>query len=391
MNYDLYPIGLNTRKKNFASLYDNVPFDADIQNEKWSDSADKKINDMIKSLHDLIIGYSSFKSMKADLNTQDDYEVTYIDRDLIYVQLKFVEEEAKLEQCKLFKEQYERLLLDICTKEFYEYAKCRGDQENKQTSASSVQQTENKGCISFLFFWRKNKTVANKSIDQQVGLNNIQYTSIIDSINELMRLKVQFRQFCDFINGVESELLQEKQYCEHFKLSDHSHHYYPLINLDKLKRFHHDGFKSRMLNNLDEWEQSEPKSFNSLKTLIERAASNVTKDFQHIDWDHPVPFLVELPQEVQLHHICNQLIKLSAPFANYNISQAIGQSRVTKMLFSDRPNFEKEVDEMKKSELKNGLEINGYYSKHFVSKISMIQILPMDEAIIENLVKIASE
>lgn len=61
------------------------------------------------------------------------------------------------------------------------------------------------------------------------------------------------------------------------------------------------------------------------------------------------------------------------------------------MLFSDRPNFEKEVDEMKKSELKNGLEINGYYSKHFVSKISMIQILPMDEAIIENLVKIASE
>lgn len=144
-----------------------------------------------------------------------------------------------------------------------------------------------------------------------------------------------------------------------------------------------------MSGNIEEWKNDENGNFDSLLNIVGLTIDDYAKRFKYINWDNPAPFIVELSTENNLYDICNKLHRKSTPFVNYNINPAMLQTRITKMLFSDRPDFDKEVEKMKKDKLYHGTEIIGYRSPHIASKICMIQVLPMDTDILENLVKIS--
>lgn len=83
--------------------------------------------------------------------------------------------------------------------------------------------------------------------------------------------------------------------------------------------------------------------------------------------------------------VCNKLQAKAAPFVNYNLTTAVKENKVVLALYSDMPTIIDDFKQMKGS-LNNGTEISVYRSSHIESKICMMQFLPMDDEVLNNLV-----
>ena len=266
-------------------------------------------------------------------------------------------------------------------------AKPAGNCQHEENGTDNLEQ--NPGCLSFLFFWKKNKGTslqdnsANRSVQIQ---NKPSPQDVIKGIDEQLNLKKAFRQFIEDVEHIEADYRARKKECDEFKLTEHENHYFPIIDLGKLREEQQRSSNERRDSCIEEWHKQSKRTKTSLFDLIRERASKYTSGFfPYVKWDHPYSFVRNITTDGNLADICNQLQRRSAPIVNYNLTTALKSDRITRMLFSDRPQFDNEILHIR-NKLQNGPSITGVESTHIASKICMLQFLPMDDDILDCLV-----
>ena len=452
MNIDKYPFGLKKRLKRLSEIYEDVPYSEAIDN--YPLSSDFAICKSLSFLEDLLkeerdrefeqffnsptyikqkqvvdsIQEKLNNSGEEDLRTENDIvdqkvelskqfeeekgKLTkmvadfkpvcplFIDRSMIYDSILLVEDEEKEKieqsQCAL----YQDLLHFVISKQFIEFVKnTEKDREDKDSVPvlNKVREealSSRSGCLlSSLFFWKRNKQYSNDEDQVNVAQEEKEVSLIkyIDTIKTNLRSKSEFNKFKERKRFLESELKKEENVCNSYKLTDHLNHFYHLINLDKLKEIQKESFGERRLKVVEKWNDDNSHTLNSLLEITkEYARQHTKKKYSYINWECPFPFVSEISKESTLPLICNQLQRRSAPLVNYNLNLEKYDNRIIRIVFSDIPSFEEEIQEIK-NRLDNGNEITAHFSSHIASKICMMQFLPMDEKILSNLVDLQDE
>lgn len=330
----------------------------------------------------------------------------YISRNDVYTELCVADDKDRVNLLNSRSAHYHRLVNFAKSRKFIMFVNANGvDKTEEIVSASNGNESKpsvnenlsnNPGCLpSWLLFWRK-KSENNEIIE--IGKSDVVpceapdaiasthiITNYINCIKEQLDLKNKFVSFKDKVSTVEQEYDKEKRYCEEFKLTTHTNHYFSLINYSELEKKHTETSEARIQESINSWKlNAEPIKKDLLNIIKKAAAAHTKKCYAFIDWEHPFSFVHEV-SESRLSTICNELQKRAAPIVNYNLTSETSENKVIKYFFSDRPQFKVEVDKVR-SKLDNGNEITATESTHIASKICMFQFLPMDESVLENLV-----
>ena len=449
MNIEKYPFGLRNRKERLGKIYNDIPFSEKIEN--YPSSADYEIDNCITKLHDLLIEKRNkekdiFDKSKEVLNHKtnieniekqissaiqeetesvEDFNIRinrlqeqkamvkeklnkleenfnqeypeYIDRTSIYNTLCVTDDIEKEALTYKLSNKYNLLLNYIKSAKFSNFVQnnisntITNDNEIEQQNTYNNQQQVNQGCLSWLFFWKKQSkynettTESNPDISTQECQNNSNPYDLIICIAERLNLKKQFVEFKTKVKEIEEIYHKEKEYCEQFKLTVHTNHYFPLINLNRLKT-------TTLINIneiIDKWKHEKNPTKTSLISLTKNFVSEYTlNNFSYIDWENPFPFLEDVT--TNLPTICNELQKRSAPFVNYYTTTEFKENNITRCLFSDLHNFE-DLFKQNCTHIRNSNYISATYSTHIASKICMLQFLPLDEDVLKNLVDLGNE
>lgn len=447
-----YPFGLLKRKKRLEEIYVDVPFSEDIKN--YPQSADRFIDDKLVLLKEYIESKrqeeidefehsDQFVEKKKELAlyeeqrdaliadktlTEEEFrkirgEVSkeiiqikrilkeeriaflqkchdYIDRKRIYQKLCVSSDSSKNDLEKKYSDDYKKLLDYVCSEEFLEYVnkdeqdsveKLNKQEENVFVPSDYVISKNRKGCLGWLFFWKKDEEsvsealVEDKNEKLEDNVEQIDASEVIVEIKEMLDLKRCYVRFVNDVANVRDAYLCKKKECDEFKLTTHSNSYYPLIDLGKLKELHRETYKERFEMCLQEWGDTEEKDFGSLKSKMKEKSMAYANRYAFIDWTEPFSFVKPLSVSAVLPRVCNKLQAKAAPFVNYNLTTAVKENKVVLALYSDMPAISSAFEQMKGS-LNNGTEISVYRSSHIESKICMMQFLPMDDEVLENLV-----
>lgn len=447
MDIEKFPFGLRERKNRLNELYQDIPFSEDITH--YENTADYKVYKYISQLKDLLQKerqqeYEDFmnseevvclkKSIEClndkidnakpvEDESTEDYEnrikqltkkrqeketeynkiisnfepicPEYTNRDEIFLDLSVADEDdivtvdtKKKQYIDLVEFAKSRQFLDFVKKEILAKTKPQEDCQQKEIITNNTEQKL--GCLSFLFFWKKNNkgtSLQGNSADSPIQVQNEPSPQdIIKGINEQLILKKTFRQFIEDVESIESDYKAGQKECEDFKLTEHENHYFPIINLGKLRKEQQRSSNERRDSCITEWRAQSKPTKSSLFDLIRKRTSDYTsKSFPYVKWDHPYSFVQDITADGNLAVICNQLQRRSAPVVNYNLTTDLKGDTITRILFSDRPKFSSEILDIR-NKLQNGLSIAGVESTHIASKICMLQFLPMDDDILENLV-----
>ncbi|MCM1254688.1 MAG: hypothetical protein NC221_01020 [Duncaniella sp.] len=322
----------------------------------------------------------------------------YIDREEIYNELCVTEEDDKETACDSLSTRYNRLVSFARSKKFMDYIKAidnsssiseiRSNNTNGETKNHEEGSVENLGCLfSWLKFWKykhidNDEFQNNENATQDRSVNIINYITII---NQQIRLKKRFFSFKEDISSLEQKYDEEKNYCDNFKLTLHTNHFFPLININELKSKHDETSSSRIQESINSCNRNKSSFMSDLLQIVSDRASKYTKlHYLFIDWKNPCSF-VQTISDINFPIICNELQKRAAPLANYNLTSEVNENKVIRCFFSDRPNFKDEFESVR-AKIQNGNEISATESTHIASKICMFQFLPMDNEIIQNLV-----
>ncbi|MCQ2258725.1 MAG: hypothetical protein MJZ41_12160 [Bacteroidaceae bacterium] len=329
----------------------------------------------------------------------------YISRSDVYTELCVEDDDDRENLLNSRSAHYHRLVNFAKSKKFYMFVKATSVKETEEIdSATDGNDNElkvkedlsnNSGCSfpSWLLFLRKkntnNETAEIDKSDAPGEVpepedNKLSSTDHITCIKEQLDLKSKFVFFKNTILAIEQVLKDEKKYCDEFKLTTHTNHYFPLINLAELAKKHAETSETRIQESINSWRlEAEPLKSDLLNTIKNAAANHTKKYYLFIDWDNPFSFIHEVSSN--LPTICNQLQKRAAPIVNYNLTPETNENKVIRYFFSDRPQFKEEMDAVR-SQLDNGNEVTATKSTHIVSKICMFQFLPMDESVLDHLV-----
>lgn len=451
MDVSKYPFGLLKRKKRLEDVYADIPFSEDITN--YPLSVDKAIDDKLILLKEHIESkrqeeIDEFESSDEIVGKKKELELLekqwevliddkalaeeefrkrsealsekkrqikrmikekrmsflqkclyYLDRKFIYQNLCVVNEGSE-DDAEKYSDDYKRLLDYVCSKEFSEYV-------NKDNVESVEEQSEyeynvsepsddesrqsRKGCLGWLFFWKKDEVSVNetpvedKGESQKNSAGYIDASEVIAEIKEMLYLKHCHAKFADDVAKVKAAYLEKKKECDEFKLTVHSNCYYPLIDLGKLKELQRETYKERFGACRKEWDEDEEKNIDMLKSKMTEKSLAYANRYTFIDWTQPFSFVKPLSVADGLPKVCNKLQMKSAPFVNYNLTSAVKEDKVVRNLYTDMPTILDDFKDMK-GVLDNGTEIGVYRSAHIESKICMMQFLPMDDDVLENLV-----
>lgn len=427
MDIAVHPFGLRSRETRLGRCYNDVPYTENIKEHR--ESSDYKIDSCIQSLRSLIDQkrdeeYKMFCNSPEVKEIEDDIEYInsqiksapteefaywrqekdgrekelenlkssfnpecplYIDRNEIYAQLCVAADEDKQDLVEEFAAQYNNLVNFVRSKKFLEFVKAVPPAPvsmPKNDDGSNPGTSQNSGCLSRLFHWHKQKI--NVATPLSAPVFNPQ-EQIIAIVNEL-DLKSKYARFKREVEAVETDFNEEKKYCEDFKLTVHTNHYYPLIDLNQLRREQSMTFLERNDKVISQWKDQKTPTKSSLVELVEKSSTEYTKaHFSFVDWNNPFSFVVDLSNGERLANICNVLQRKASPSVNYNLTADFKENKVVRQLYSDRPDFKKEIEAIQ-TKLDNGNEISATTSTHIASKISMMQILPMDADVLDNLV-----
>lgn len=361
-----------------------------------------------------------FEKRKKDvqsllLEAQADYDNTvnsftpscpeFINRMYIYTQIAFSDNDDLQDEISKYEQHYKRLLEFIISRKFLDYLNLQSVVNSEPESKSQngfdapVLPVEKKsGCLSWLFFWRKGikasdcVAVANDEQPEHGSMSkDTDVTEKCLSIKELLELKKCFKNFEYEVQGVKEMLERESDYCDNFTLTEHTNHYCPLIVIDNLKEAHDNCFCERRDKIVTDWRKDKKRTKKSLIELVIKDSKEYTENkYSYIVWTEPFPFVRNLIARRDLYIVCNELQKRSAPFVNYNLDQDFKENKVIRAFYSDRYNFKEEFEDMR-TLINNGNEISSFESSHIASKICMMQFLPMDKEIIDNLVDLQEE
>lgn len=445
MNVESHPFGLQKRLQSMKPKYADVPFTEDIND--FTESADKIIDDCIVSLHDDIEAereqeiqdflkpYNDKRNVlltELDLllnlpqNERDEayanqvrlkeneiknidkiieeqrkqfkYECPeYISRNEIYTQAIAIDEDEKRNDFIIAAKTHYRKLIDFVRGEkFAIFLKNKKIGENPVPPSIEDDKTEIKseGCLSRIMFWRKKtqKPVIQPPRDPASIATNKklptydEVSKLITKISNQLLLKKQYTEFHRDVDLLESDLKEESLQIKNFRLTDHTSHYYHLINLEALRRFHNEESKNRLDIMIDGWrneEKPERQTRTSIENYIKNESKKYASKFRFIDWTSPFQF-VNMPSTNNLPSIINELNKMSAPCAHYYQVTSLAQNIITKKIYSDLPQFVDFYDQVK-SNVSSADYIIAIESKHIASKICFMQFLPMDEELVKNL------
>ena len=328
---------------------------------------------------------------------------SYIDRSIIYTNLCVAGKDEAQDKVAKYSEEYNKLVDFAKSRKFLDFVKVNipqssnnfsGNYNNFESQGSTPSDRDcNSGCLSKLFPWLRSKSNSVEKLSQHVKNNQTTpttksptYTDMIICINEQLDLKSAYATFKMDVNAIENIHNSEKGKCDSFKLTEHTNHYYPLIDIEELQNFQSSTFSERLEKGLHDWRKQATPTKTSLVTIVEKAAVIYTKThFSFIDWENPFPFVKDITAEGCMENICNELQKRAAPFVNYNLTSELKENKVIRFLYSDRPNFKSEIDKIR-LKLQNGNEIASAESTHIASKICMMQILPLDQDMLDHLV-----
>lgn len=258
-------------------------------------------------------------------------------------------------------------------------------------SAGSITSHNRKGCLGWLFFWVKDKEnfseipVENEKANQENRPSRINASKVIVEIKEMLDLKRCFAKFADDVVKVNASYSDKKRDCDEFKLTTHSNSNSPLIDLEKLQKLQRETYKKRFEECQKEWNETEEKTLESLKSIVKEKSLAYANRYSFIDWSQPFPFVKTLSVMEDLPKVCNKLQAKAAPFVNYNLTSAEKENKVVLALYTDMPTIDEDFKKMK-GLLNNGTAISVYRSSHIESKFCMMQFLPMDDEVLENLV-----
>ena len=315
----------------------------------------------------------------------------YIDRDSIYTYL-CVTDDDKEEKYANVSAEYKKLVHFSKSQKFLKFVETKITYKPVLPTGNSKEPEKREpgpGCLSRLlpFLQKKKKPQCD---DAKAPIGDPHPDTAIDCIiriKEQLDLKSAYATFKSDVDTIERRYSTEKEECDNFKLTDHTNHYFHLMNIAKLKESQSSNITARLENVISDWktEYDEPSKSTLVSLLQKESAKYTSQNFSFIDWEHPFPFIENISNNDDMAHICNELQKKAAPFVNYNLDSDLKENTVNRFLFSDRPTFEDEYLKIR-PKLQYGNEISASRSVHIASKLLMLQILPLDQNMLDHLV-----
>lgn len=389
MEIEKYPLGLCSRQKRLEKIYKDISYLENIKD--YPESVDKHIDDSIKELEDMLKAEREKELEEAPEKEPDCPE--YINRSMIYEKLDIIISDKKEDIVNNLAEQYEKLVAFSKTQTFMDFVNEREEFLQMADSAPLNEQVRTEyepshaGCLGRLLFWKKSNSIDDAPQALTASSDKIKLTDHIKNISKWLGEKKQYIKFCDEIAQIEKKFDEERSYCEDFILTEHINHYFPLIHLERLRQAQRKSFTNRMEEYICKWKEEAQPTLTSLVKLVEEGAKKYAREnFAFIDWSSPMPFAKDISSPDIMADICNQLQKKSCPFVNYNQISEFHEDKVTRVLYSDRPDFCTVEFPAMRHLLDKSSAISAIHSKHITSKICMMQFLPMDTGIIESLV-----
>ena len=414
LNLEKEPLGLIERRNRLSKIYDRVPFTEDI--ELYPLSIDKKIDDIVVSFKTSIVKCKEkaleearkddeenwIKQCNEDTTIEDNTSLykpeigpkeelvnktypDYIDRHIIYTNSLLLDENddpaINNDKMLIYQNKYNNLLSFVQGQIFKTYLSSNNMQEENPIEIEQEKQA--KGCLFWFMnlFNKKNndiKTVINIEEEEEKPLN---LKEILQPLNEIKRLLNERSLYIEFQQNVENLLIQYTNLTRKindFKLTIHCKSVDTMIDLKLLKEYQNSIKANNLESILKNWKssakekQTKTNLFNSQKDYTESLVLN----YQFINWNNPFSFIKDKTNELSI--LGNQLLAHSSVFANYNVIRDSLENLTCIHLYSDceeyiNPFSNRQVD------MKNKNSIQAIKSNHIASKISMIQVLKMDE------------
>ena len=327
----------------------------------------------------------------------------FICRDDIYARsLSFDDEEEKAKYISEAGNHYNRLVDFVRSNTFSNYIKTVVQKEqNTGTGGQEPVQEKNvdyekrEGCLGkLLSIFGKKRTKENilNREEHSTGQNSGSKVIIDEAINhqksisKLLQLKKQFQTFCSEVDSLEHLVDDEDVKIRGYKLTDHTSHYFHLINLHNLRSFQKDKSKERLDQIIEDWRNEvapEKQTRTSIEHKTEDSSKTYAAKFQYVNWEDPFVF-VNRPNSNELSQIVNELNKMSAPCAHYYNVTALAENIITKNIYSDISNISALFSSVK-NKINDSDCIGAITSRHIASKICFMQFLPMDEDVIAHL------
>lgn len=423
MALNLYPLGLRKRYKRLSEVYQSVPFNCDIN--YYPGSADKEIDDLIKSNRELIEKGLKFRNEAflmseqikeidkeiEDLNLNPENEelagklekiekrreqlikehkVDFIDRDEIYFSSLSPTANIHEQECK-YQKLIEYILGDL-KKDLINYedetASIYGNVENNPDGAED----DRPGCMAWFLSLLKKKTPVPPDSPSPMPTPGPPSSpnEMVHRIAELLKLKKKFLEFDRQYKEIESEFSEKIFEYDTFELSSHLHSTkspYLLLVKDKLKEWHGAGLSQKIAAIIPEWRNLLNHNFSSLKEMVATKAENESMKYRYLDWNRIPSFVLDISRPDIFSKIVNSLCEWSSPFLNFQITPAEAPNIISKIVYTDYPT--EKMDDVvlqSKNNLNEGNYISYKYAEYAESKICVFQVLSWTEDIIKNLV-----
>lgn len=386
--------GLISEKNNLVAEYQSLK---DLPEEEKDSSYAKKLKYLEREIE--MVGTQIaelFESFEPDCPE-------FICRDDIYARsLSFDDEEEKAKYISEAGNHYNRLVDFVRSNTFSNYIKTVVQKEqNTGTGGQEPVQEKNvdyenrEGCLGkLLSIFGKKRTKENilNREEHSTGKNSGSKVIIDEAINhqksisKLLQLKKQFQTFCSEVDSLEYLVDDEDVKIRGYKLTDHTSHYFHLINLHNLRSFQKDKSKERLDQIIEDWRNEvapEKQTRTSIEYKMEDSSNTYATKFQYVNWDEPFVF-VNRPNANELSQIVNELNKMSAPCAHYYNVSSLAENIITKNIYSDISDISTLLNNSR-NEIIDFDCIGTITSKHVSSKICFMQFLPMDDHVISNL------
>lgn len=380
LNFDKNPFGLKDRIARLEKKYKEIPFSEDIS--KFPDSADFKINKIIKSLKSSITDYIYKTFSLEDVSSQTTPKYKYIDREEIF-------EDFELDKDSLNENilHFHNLLKLTLSKDFRKFLKesCEKTDEVTSIIKPETQIEENTGCNPFrIFFNKKKKSDIIPSIYKSENEKSCFDWKIVNELQSLMDDKSKFQLLQSKQLEIETEINNLESSLKKFKFTSHSTSIDKenITDLDKLQQYHDQNLSFDQM--ILQWNQRKGNDKTLFSLLEEELPVLTSQDYsklQFIQWEDKFPYI----KNIDLQSECGYLRDKSVPFVRLFILPETALNLITYNIYSDNKRW---IEEFKKDsfELQNKKSISAIHSSHIASKICMFQFLKMTPEVVEGIV-----
>lgn len=380
LNFDKNPFGLKDRIVRLEKIFKDIPFSEDIS--EFPDSADFKINEIIKSLKSYLTDYIDKAFSLEDVSSQTNPKYKYIDREEIFEDFE-VDKDSINENILHF----QNLLKLTLSKDFRKFLKDSLEETDEVNSIMKpeTQLEENSGCNPFIIFFKKKKKSDHiPSINKSENEKSCFDWKIVNELQSLMDDKSKFKLLQSKQLEIETEISNLGSFLKNFKFTSHSTSIdrENITNLNKLQQYHDQNLSFDQM--IERWNKRKEDDRNLFSLLEEELPILTSEDYnklQFIQWEDKFPYI----KKIDLQSECVALKDKSVPFVRLFVLPETALNLITYNIYSDNKVW---INEFNKDsfELQNKKSISAIHSSHIASKICMFQFLKMTPEVVEGIV-----